>query len=341
MIPKEKTLRIAAAIFLNILFGYSAKSQNPYFELTNLAELQFIDGNYRESLKSYNKAFALGKNSFGKDLYNAALCSIRIGDLLLCNNFLDSLCARGYKLNKLNKKHFSKFHKSKYYKALSKKYQNFLINEVLIKNNEYLQGILKDDQYFRLKNPGNYRNTEFVGIIGLIDSINAYKLLNFIETKGFPSEFTCGIDETSSFYNFASHVILMHQAFGSKSRVINFTETVLNAMEKGQVLPHIGTSEYVISSRRDSLFGRDYYFRVKQDDGTYIYAYLGDTKNDKESWINTNRKRYNLEPLADYRKKILYWIKNDDLIFDFIMGEDVATFSKSMIKHFKNIKYIE
>ena len=184
---------------------------------------------------------------------------------------------------------------------------------------------------------------EYSKIIKLIDSINAYKLIEFIKKNGYPSEFNCGIDSTQylPFNNIPSQILIMHQAFGGPTRVINFSPYLLDALKKEEVLPHIGLAEYTIANGRDLLFGKGCFFELEQENGEFKYAYYPKYLKGKEEEFNLNRQVYNLESLDDYRKKVIYWLKNKDLVFDFIMGEDVQKFPKAIAKFLKDVKYID
>ncbi len=337
-------MKIITFLICYALSLLSSKAQYSYSELINIAELNFIDRDYKSAFEKYKEAVKIGSNIFGKDLYNAALTAERLKDYKQCSVFLDSLCKKGFEIRTLEKKTFSGFLNTKFYKNLVGKYiDRSSLNLTQKQNRKLLNQILEDDQYFRLKNPRNYMQHEFASVIKILDSINAYKLVDFIKLNGFPSEFNCGIDsaQNAPFENFPTRVLIMHQVVGSQSRVINFAPYILEALKKTEVLPHIGVGLYRNANLSDSLFGIGSFFELEQVDGTVKYAYYPKFLNGKEEKYNSNRKIYNLEPLDDYRKKIIYWLKNKELIFDFIMGEDIERLDKSIAKYMKDVKYIE
>jgi hypothetical protein len=327
-----------------ILILKNSFAQSDYSKFINNAELNYIDFKFIEALEGYKKAFLFRENIFGKDLYNAALTAIRVNDYEQCAVFFDSLCKKGFDIKTLSKKKFSGFFRSIWYKNLIVKYSDrSKLDSIHKQNRDYFNKILEDDQYFRLKNPSDYMFHEYSSIIKILDSINSYKLIEFINKNGFPSEFNCGIDsaQPAPFYNFLTQVLVLHQAFGGPTRVVNFAPYLLDALKKEEVVPHIGVTLYRIANGRDSLFGASCFYNIEQADGKYKIAYYPKYLNGFEEKYNENRKTYNLESLDDYRKKILYWIKNNDLVFDFIMGEDIFTISKSMAKYITDVKYIE
>jgi hypothetical protein len=336
-----KIINLLISLFL---FSQSIIAQSNYSININNAELDYIGGNYIKALEGYNNAFLTRSNIFGKDFYNAALTAERIKDYKQCATFFDSLCKKGFEIRTLDKKKFSGFLSSKWYKTITVKYEDrSKLNKTHKYNRDYFDKILEDDQYFRTRNPHNYMQYEYASIIKILDSIHANKLINFIQKYGFPSEFNCGIDSAQNFpfHNFPTQILIMHQAFGGPTRVINFASSVLDALKKEEVLPHIGLTQYKIANGRDSLFGQGCFYNIEQEDGKYKIAYSPKYPNGLEEKYNENRKKYNLESLDSYRKKMLYWIKNKDLIFDFIMGEDVTTVPKSIAKYMNDIKYIE
>jgi hypothetical protein len=335
--------KLFLVLFLFPLSEY-VNAQSDYSKNINTAEIYFIDRMYETALESYKMAFSKRENIFGKDLYNAALTAERIKEYKQCSIFFDSLCSKGFEIRTLDKIYFSGFLKSKWYKNITAKYiDRSKLNKKHKINKDYFNRILEDDQYFRMRNPTNYMQYEFANIIRILDSINAYKLIGFIEENGFPSEFNCGIDSAQDFpfHNFPTQILIMHQAFGGPTRVINFTPYTLDALKKEEVLPHIGIFQYATANGKDSLFGKDCFFNLEQEDGKYKYAYYPKFLDGKEEEFNKNRKAYNLESLDDYRKKIIYWLTHNDLKFDFIMGGDVQKLTKIFVPYLKGIKYIE
>ncbi len=323
-----------------IIFLFISKvsyEQSVYSSHINKAELNFIDKKYQEALVNFSLAFSSKSNVYGKDYYNAALCALRTKDFKKTFEYLDSLCSNGYPIKKISKNiNFETFIKTIYYKQMvKKKYRLSLFKK---KNSQFLYKLLSEDQRLRLKNPRNYMNTKDSGDIDKIDSINVKMLNEFIEKNGFPNEFNCGIDSNNINFN-PSEIIIIHQQFGSSKRIYNYSEIVLNAIKEENILPHYGLNLHSTCAGGDSIFANDCFFSIEQPDGKYKNAYFSKINNEEK--INLKRLSYNLEILDDYKKKMFYFLKYDDFIFDFSIGRNIQTISKSLAPYLKDLTYFE
>jgi hypothetical protein len=328
--------------FLNLLIYNVSAAQSNYSKYVSKAELNFIDKKYDSALHNYSFAFNSRKNVFAKDYYNAALCAVRLNKFSKADEYLTLLCKAGFDIIELKKaKAFKLYTVSANYQkivlTLKKRDTDTITQEK--KNQNYFEELLKDDQYFRIKNSGDYIHHEYAGIIKQIDSINVGKIEQFIEKNGFPNEFNCGVKSDFLCYS-PIEILIIHQQFGSPTRVKNFSETILVALQKEEVLPHMGINLYYTSAGVDSLFGHCF-FKLEQPDGTFKHGYYAKFKNGVEEKYNANRLNYNAEILDDYRKKVIYWIKNEDFLFDFTIGVDIQVFGKAIAPHIKNVTFVE
>lgn len=332
-------------LFIAVVIPFFAAYTQPnliYAGHINQAELYCIAGQYQPALAHFDSAFACERLIFGKDLYNALLCASRTGNNAKAGNYFEQLLRKGYPADSIGlNKQFATFVQSKPYEKLLKRWRAGLLpadNTIITPLQLLMDTLHKDDQYFRSRNPSDYLNHEYGSIILQIDSINAYKLIAAIKQYGFPNEFNCGI---GTWLNTFAYIVITHQGFGSPTRQVDFAPYLLTAIKNRQVLPNVGLGLYARVAGGDSFFGIDCFFRVKQKSGGYKYAYYPSYSQELETKFNKNRAAYGLEPLADYRKKILYWLKNKDFAFDFKEGIQTTTLNEEVVPYLKGLTYIE
>lgn len=76
-------------------YAYS-QSYKEYYELINSAELSVSQNNFNEALDDYSLAFKIApKNSFCRDLFNAAVVSQEAGNIALAKSFLRNFLVNG------------------------------------------------------------------------------------------------------------------------------------------------------------------------------------------------------------------------------------------------------
>lgn len=328
--------KIILVTFTLLVYNFIS-AQSLYSTSINNAELNFIQSKYKEALVDFSSAFKSTNNVFAKDYYNAALCAVRTKDFKKAYEYFDSLCSNGYSIKKISKNiHFTTFKKNKYYNKLASK--TYIISATKKSNQTYLYNLLKDDQNLRLKNPRNYMEKESASDIKITDSLNVLKLNEFVRKNGFPNEFNCGIDSNYLNYN-PAEIVIIHQQFGSQTRIYNYSILILEALKKESILPHNGLNLYSRCAGGDSLFANDCFFSIEQPNGKYKNAYF--TKINNEEIINKRRLEYNLEIIEDYKKKMFYFLKHNDFIFDFSIGGNIQTINKTIAPYIKGITYFE
>lgn len=77
-----------------------------YYEEINRAELLIVKHQFKDALSTYNIAFADFKNHELKDLFNASLCAVKVGDFDLAFNFIQELMTQGYTIEQFQKTSF-------------------------------------------------------------------------------------------------------------------------------------------------------------------------------------------------------------------------------------------
>jgi hypothetical protein len=336
----KKTYAFVVCCLLQVLL--KAQPNPLYATLINKAELQAIERQYSFALNSFDSAFACEQNVFGRDYYNAMICACYCDNLAKAQTYAERLLEKGYPVDSIiNNAYCKRLLTYKPFKNSIKKIQQ---SNGLFKNKPtsplrlVMDTLLSDDQYFRIRNPVDYFEKEYGRIISQLDSINAHKLIAAIKQYGFPNEFNCGIE---AWYSSNFYVVVLHQGFGSPSRKVDFSPYVLTALRNRQVPPNIGVGLYNRLAGGDKLFGTDCFFRVRQKNGNVRYAYYSSYTPELEAMYNQNRRAYGLEALSHYRKKVLYWLKNRDIVFDYRQGVQFTPIDATIAAHLNDLTYIE
>ncbi|RYY69178.1 MAG: hypothetical protein EOO13_10270 [Chitinophagaceae bacterium] len=321
-----------------------ARAQNAasYNFYCNRAELHISDALYDSALVNYGKAFSGSAKPFARDFYNASLCAVKINKFSLAGEYLYKLAELGFVVDSLQtKKGFQSYVSSAAYQQLKEKTgpgKIQVVKNVVLKR--ALEELVQDDQHFRIRNPGDYMKHEYAAIIRQLDSINSYKLINLINEFGYPNESGIGLYKNqlaSSLIN----PIIQHQQHGSPTRVVDFAPILLDAIKKGTIMVNHGIALYSLTAGRDSLFGTGSFFYVQQPDGAYKYAYYAVFTNGLEEKFNANRASFNMENLTDYRKKMIFFLKQHEFMPDLIMGVTIDKIDKTLAPYFKNLTYID
>lgn len=339
-------MKVLLFISFFFLHNFSSKSQNlpTYNSFINKAEISIIDSLYDSALVYYNKAFTKESKPFAKDYYNAALTAIKVNKFEVADQYLFKLADLGYIVDSLiSRRGFEKYVKSVNFTKLKKSIVPgktiFPIKNLSLRYS--IDTLVRDDQYFRLRNPYDYMMHEYARIIKELDSINAYKFIAIIKKYGYPNESLIGLHENHLYANFTNALIQHHQ-FGSPTRSFDFAPILLNALRNCEITTNNGMSLYTLSAGRDSLFGSGCFFYIEQPDGTNKFAYYKEFKNGWEEKFNKNRITYNLESLDDYRKKVIYTLKHDNEFYsDINVGVSVQRIDKQIAPFYKNVTYIE
>jgi len=336
-------IKILFILPLLLSFAASAQDYKTYSININRAEIDITDSMYTSALANYQNAFTEHNKPFAKDYYNAALCAIKINKYDVASEYLFKLAEFGFTLESLKSKMgFEEYERSTSFKKLKKKVR--LQNSFPLAINSFLKSsldtLVTDDQYFRIRNRGDYMKHEYAKIIKELDSINSYKLIALIHKYGYPNEYTIGLYDNHLNLTHIN-VIIQHQQFGSPNRIVNFSSIILDAIKKGEITPNNGMTLYTLTAGGDSLYGSGCFFSVEQPDGQYKYAYYPKFLKGLEEKYNKNRALINLEPLDDYRKKIIYTLKHHEFYTDISIGVTVTKIDKSIAPYFKDLKYLD
>ncbi len=313
--------------FTDNSFGQLSQKMQEYYHYINLAELSISDTNYKLATKCYDKAFNINKQSFGIDRYNAAICELKNKNEKKCKTHLEYLIERGFSLETLNnKKIFKDFFMHKYGVQLLHQKMALIINQELKRQYD---SILERDQFFRIKE-GSYR--VYSDTITKIDILNNIAINKLIQKYGFPSENITGLDFTPPI-----QIIVMHNCAGSLyGENFNYTTILYDAIYNGFLDVRKGVSLLACSMGDDSTYGNEFaklILNKLEGSSSNLDSKYGFNipNNEKEASFDKNRKKIGLCSLSENRKKINFFIKNEE----FMMPYDINIYSWSNEKDFK------
>ncbi len=154
-----------------------------YFSEINLAELAIVDSNYPVALQHYKNAFDILPNSFGRDIYNAALLGCIMKDTSFAVTYMNKLAYTGYPCYLLLDDQWTKEKENEsffnylmvHYDSLS----NLGCSSAMAQNGTKLWSFLKKDQKVR-------KNGSPPAEMATSDSLNMEQLFAFLEQNEFP-----------------------------------------------------------------------------------------------------------------------------------------------------------
>jgi hypothetical protein len=350
----NKHLLKVVLVSLCVNISIVAKCQH-YYDLVNKAEISIVDSNYHIALKSYKGAFKKSTRFFAKDIFNAATCAQILKKDYLAKSYLLLLSEKGVSLSfikksKLLKGYFRDSIFAASYEKMSKNFHNNLKNKVLVKK---LDSLLNSDQYYRRKGlynglyKGIYRDSIFAA-----DKANAIALKKIIDDYGFPHEDVIGVTPFGkSKYNINSFedflIIILHQT--NLNLTVNFRESLLKAVEEYKITPQNAAFLIGLQEGRDSYGIDKASFRVTLMVDSLKNHLPDSIKSKIDKWVlkkisskteeelNINRKNINLEPLSDYRKKILYLMRNKKTEFIFSDTGGHSTYATKDLKSIQSL----
>jgi len=278
----------AFLIFIaNVVFAQQIDYRKNYYPLINKAELALTSGNLEVALTNYEEAFSKVPSAFSKDIYNAALCAAINKKGKLCVALCKKLVLKGTDITfLLAQRVFRNIEDTSDWEYFIKNYPN-LRKQYLLKVNMPLRKQLElmwaNDQHFRIKPNGLsiYKDT-----IASIERDNIKYLIKIFQKYTFPDETLIGVDNP-------------------------MTNILANAVKYGKLSP----SKYAayVDIQGKPVYGNTTFYRIGKE-GELRYFKMKDKEIKK---INKRRKAMGLEPIGDYRKKLLFSLKNKNFIFDF------------------------
>ena len=319
-----KTKNMARLIYLtstfvlftkfNFVFAQNIDYQKHYYPQINKAELAIIEGQISVALDYYLEAFNKVPSPFAKDIYNAALCAVSNNNKNIFFLLSEQLILKGTDITFIiAQKAFRQFEGSQEWELFISKYpdlrKRFLFNVNMPLRKE-LELMWARDQHFRIKPDGYliYKDT-----IKAIDKENIAQLKYIVEKYGFPSETLIGVDNPLSAPPY--HSIIYHhcQSTGKNGSagLADLPNILLEAVKYGKLSPSRYAAYADIQGK--PIYGNTTFYRIGKE-GELRYLKMEEKEIRK---INRKRVSIGLEPIGDYRKKVLFSLKNKNFIFDF------------------------
>lgn len=320
-----------------------------YYAYTNKAELCITDSKYLEAIDLYQKAFKTKHNGFSKDHYNAALCAALTGKYYLANLYVKKILNRGYPIDSLStSRSLKSFRQTKYWKSIVREYPTILkryrdsTNKILA---DSLDLLYYRDQLYRTK-LGKYKL--YGDTIRKIDIENDRLLRNIIATYGYPNEKIIGSEKSLSPRK-DFDLIIWHQT--SLNFIYDYSSLLIKEVNRGNIDPH-RAAELIDNQRSDmSLYGTELFYRCTCDDGcsedinriikNKLYYFTISEK--RLTTLNQNRKQIHLETIEEYRKKVLFNLRDRRFAFFYLAGIPTYSFKTDadLLQFIGNMKFID
>jgi len=282
-----------------------------YYPVINQAELSIMDQDYAAALNAYQYAFAAVPSPFARDYYNAAICALLLQDEKQTYEYLEKLVAKGLSLDYLTQqplldslagtRHWKKFRRK--YKKRRRAYEE----RAKLDLRADLDELYARDQYFR-KAEGGLR--VYGDTLRKIETANVHRLLEWVEQYGYPGEDLIGVADTlEQLPRFT--IVIQRQTKARKG--YDFSSMLRDAVHEGKLAPQ--PAAYLLEQQVGrSTYGSKAFVRVNcsacEDDKNkpeYLGRYLLENRSETEQeQVAAQRETLGLEPLEDYRRKVLY-----------------------------------
>jgi hypothetical protein len=281
-----------------------------YYPVINNAELSITQGDYGVALAYYREAFAAVSTPFARDYYNAAVCAALVNNKKYTLNYLEELAKKGVSITYLEKQPvFDSLQTTKQWRKFRKKYPKYrqhYESNINLDLRADLDELYARDQYFR-NAKGGLR--VYADTLAKIEVANTKKFLNWVEKYGYPSESLIGVKDTIEDLPRFS-IIIQRQTKARKG--YDFSKILFEATQQGRLMPKVAA--YLLEQQEGTnKYGSKAYVKVSCNSCNEnkplanLDRYLEEKRSDKEVVrINELRKDLGLEPLADYKKKVLY-----------------------------------
>lgn len=330
--PATPALLYRYMLYLLLVFGLGActSTKVPEFEgvpdyaevyhpFINVAELNIVRAEYADALSAYKQAFASVPAPFARDYYNAAVSAVQLQDEKQAFSYLEQLVLKGVSLPYLERQQvFDSLRTTKAWKKFERKYpkNRSKFEETLNKElRADLDELYARDAYFRLAEGGLRVHGD---TIRKIETANVEKLLAWIEEYGYPGEQLIGVADTLEQLPRFS-IVIRRQTKARKG--YDFTEILTKAIKEGRLAPQ--PVAYLLDQQAGkNLYGSKAFVTVKctrcKDEEEKPQRYLVEKITEDElERINSKRASLGLEPLDDYKKKVLFDLSNDAFKLDY------------------------
>jgi hypothetical protein len=301
-----------------------------YSNYINHAEIAIVDNAYEKAIQYFDSAFQKIEIPFAKDKYNATVCYALTGNFEQCKSEIIYLLGKG-----LDKKMISD----------NEAFNCFLLSEIgegildleieptyNVKLRDLYDSIVSADQFFRRLDHMNafklYSDT-----ICKIDSSNVTFMNELINKYGWPTEDLIGIEELNGQQY---EIVLIHQR-NSKYQLYDYTEDVKRAYENCFI--SADKAQYLLAR----INGSDECKILDSGFVTIVYDSLGTFRVDslpffkhekgfirfsenKTKDVDMKRKVAGIETLEEFRRKLMYSLKDKRFIFHYYGGKSIWTY---------------
>lgn len=274
---------------------------------------------YEGALKTYQQAFTAVPHGFARDYYNAAVCAALTGHEKQGIDYLEKLVAKGISLEYLEQQEaLEPLRAHKAWKKFAKKYpkrRKAFRENTNIDLRADLDELWARDQYFRQAKGGLRVHAD---TIRKIEADNVKTLLAWISKHGYPGEVLIGLPDTLEILPRFSIVI---QRQTTARNGFDFNNVLTQAVQDGKLDPQ--AAAYLLDQQQGkNVYRSKVLARVicnkpedcKDDEefGDLSSRYLVQRMSEEEeAKANELRQTLGLEPVADYREKVRYAIKDD------------------------------
>lgn len=192
----SQLIKICLVLTCLMLFRPSDVFSSNYDSAVNKAELMIIDNRIDQALNLYNYAFKTNVKPFARDIYNAAVCAIKVGKTNLAFRYGRTLCSKGVGRPFFEKRAiFKPLHKYKQWRPLlefaQSEYNRIQANNIGLKN--FIDSLVEKDQLVN----SNWRSSAMAldkrQIMDLTYDTISKHLNNLFDSIGFLNEDRIGV----------------------------------------------------------------------------------------------------------------------------------------------------
>ena len=288
-----------------------------YHPVIHEAELLVLRKDYKAALDKYRQAFHAVPEPFARDYYNAAVCAMLTEDPKLTIGYLEELALKGVELSFIEKQEvFKPLQDTKEWEKFKKKYpknHRKFKRKADLDVRADLDELYARDKYFRLAEGGL---RVYADTLRKIENDNVDILLRTIVKHGYPGEKLIGVGDTIEQLPRFS-IVIERQTKAKKG--FDFTPILLEAVQQGRLAPQ--AAAYLMEAQQGQRIYKTIALvkvactNAKDCAGDkklkslnkYLVENISAREEDK---VNALRAELGLEPLADYRKKVLYSLQD-------------------------------
>ncbi len=311
----KPTLTLFLILFLFVGSSSAQTKENVlnYYKTINLAELAICDSNFTEASKHYKEAFTINKDKpFSKDLLNAFHAAMDTREYPLAETYMARILSRGIGNQFINNTLYENYsgEQLQQLKAMISKYPNKDCSKkpLVVELNKMIAW----DQAVRMHFGELYNGEYMVDSTYHTDYINGTKLLKMFTEKGVPNEDVIGNGERTNPTpgTQPDYTIIIHHCMVASERFPHIAlDTVLydaiNTFDfDARIFPMNIHANTILGSFRYRDLTLN--FPLLLDGAMYERKFYTDYWDEtSERAIDAERAKIGLEPLDDFRRKIV------------------------------------